>query len=300
MNNLKILDAKLLTKVVEVIYPADERSVQYIPSIFDYASQGIYYCKTPGLTLSYISGEAIVTANSDVVQVGEYCIYEKAFRPTVEKNIFLDKNLIQSNLEAGEIYTVKPTIAGRIGKAYSLLGTHSHHWGHFIAEYYPSFLAILPILPEDVVIILPANLDQIQIELIKFALNACSKTNKACFCPLGQSIVVEQLYVAEKASLLSDHSDWISPYDNIIQSFCNKELLKFSKAVHGGSELGAPRKIFLTRRSGSRRVSNIDQVESFFQSNDYEIVDPTLLTHHDRIKLFYACREVIPPPLNLS
>jgi len=183
-------------------------------------------------------------------------------------------------------------IAGKLTKGYSMLGAASSHWGHFICEYYPSFLATLPTLADDVVIIIPANYDAIQIALIKFALDFHAKNNPVYYCPTDQSVLVEQLYISEKASFLSDHADWISIYDTIIQDFCHTELSKFTRS--NATTAGDPghEKIFLTRRGLYRNVSNIDEVEIYFKANGYTVLDPGELSHADRIKLFSGCKEL--------
>jgi hypothetical protein len=184
-----------LSEVVKQVYAPEERSLQFIPEIYNHTSQGAFYCHTPGLTIRKLSRSSTITSQSDIIQLDDVCIFEKIFRRTAEKNIFQDRNLVDFNISSKELILKENPVIGRFDRAYSILGTNSQHWGHFIAEYFPSFFASLPFLPEDVVIVIPDNLDQIQIEFIKFALDYHSKENKIFVCPNNNSVLINELYI---------------------------------------------------------------------------------------------------------
>ena len=295
MKSLLLIDTVDVTDCICEVY-SPSYATQFIPSVYNRVSQGKFYFKTPGLAVRRIVQPSIITGFSDVIQVGQHCLFEKLGRFTANKITVFDSNFAGFNNDTNTLNIRDFPVIGGLSKAYSMLGALSFHWGHFIAEYFPSFVAALNCLDEDVVLVVPEELDSVQRSLIAAALSFYGRKNKVFFCPKRTSILVDILYVADRSAFISDHAEWLSIYDNIVQDFNHKEVRKIRNSFRASTSkftLSRPKKIFLTRNSQTRKVFDIEKVEEFFRLNGYSVVEPTTLSHAARVDYFAECEELI-------
>jgi len=291
MKNLFLGDTSNLTKLIEQIYDPSY-STQFIPAVHNYVSQGEFYFKTPGLSIRKVLQPAIITGFSDVIQVGQYCIYEKLDRITADKIKVFDVDVAGFDRTRRLVSVRNLPLLGGLNKAYSMLGALSFHWGHFIYEFLPSFVAAIAYLDDDVVLVLPNELDSVQRSLISAAMELSRKTNKVVFVPKGHSVLVDELFLVERSAFVSDHADWMSIYDIVVQDFSHKEMIRLRDSFRPTSSKAAiprPKKIFLTRVSQIRPTVGLSDAEYFFRSSGYSVVDPGSLSHDERIDFFSEC-----------
>lgn len=117
--------------------------------------------------------------------------------------------------------------------------------------------------------------------------------------PVGRAINVGFLYVTSvtgyvpferRNARLAGHSHGL--FSSLAFEWLHKRLLSF------GDKLPLqdfPRKIYLRRKSGGRKITNANEIEELLVDNGYVIVEPEKLTFLQQIALFSSVDEIVAP-----
>ncbi len=115
--------------------------------------------------------------------------------------------------------------------------------------------------------------------------------------PVGRAVNVERLYVTSscgyvpfgrRATKMSGHSHGaFSPIA------LEKVRAKLFGCIKNGSYSGLPKKIYIRRTSGTRKVSNIESIETILKSSGFSVVEPEKLGFIEQVKLFSHAEVIV-------
>lgn len=117
--------------------------------------------------------------------------------------------------------------------------------------------------------------------------------------PVGRAINVGILYITSvsgyvpferRNTKLAGHSHGL--FSSLAFDWLRKRLLSF------GDKLPLqdfPRKIYLRRKSGGRKITNANEIEELLVDNGYVIVEPEKLTFLQQLALFGSVDEIVAP-----
>jgi capsular polysaccharide biosynthesis protein len=233
-----------------------------------------------------------VVPNSDFIRgLNGFVSNEKLYRK--EYNIFIprDNDLLEIKGQNIRLFNRKHKVYSNI--AFSLLGTISYHWAHFLVQYYPK-LMFLEHLPENEVIdiIILKNTDP----HIKFLIDReikLFKNLKILEVDEEAEIICNKLYHVSLGTFLADDGYISTPFACIISN----STLKFwkDKALEiVPKESIQFRKIYLSR-SSVRTLKNSNEIEDFFVDKGFEVVFPHLISFEEKVKIFNEAKYIVGP-----
>lgn len=231
--------------------------------------------------------DAVCFENSDIIQVGEKVILNKIYNIQKNYEILLDSRFVKKEDDKILMRSHSGGVdAKKISAAFSMLGVHNAHWGHFIIEFIPR-LKILKenFKRESVVVLLSANLDQHMRQIVA---ESVGSDFEVLYLEAGESVQLEKLYHCVDCSYAANHADYIHMSSiiipmwsrNAIHEIFNKIAEKYVKKIDQNKL-----KLFITRR-GARVCKNFKEVEEFFVENDFLVIEPHLLTFEEKINMF--------------
>jgi len=115
--------------------------------------------------------------------------------------------------------------------------------------------------------------------------------------PIGRAIAVERLYVTSacgyvpfgrRNTKLSGHSHGV--FSPVALERVRAKLIEAAQQS-GGVEL--PEKIYLRRTSGTRKVTNVAEIEKLLVSHGFAIVEPEKLSFVEQVSLFSNAKVVV-------
>ena len=117
--------------------------------------------------------------------------------------------------------------------------------------------------------------------------------------PVGRAINVGILYVTSltgyvpferRNAKLAGHSHGL--FSSLAFEWLHKRLLSFGDKF---PLQDFPRKIYLRRKSGGRKITNANEIEELLVDNGYVIVEPEKLTFLQQLSLFSSVDEIVAP-----
>lgn len=216
---------------------------------------------------------------------------EKLLRKEYDVLIPRDVDLIKKEGVKIKLSSKKAAINVKIG--FNLMGTYSHHWAHFFAQYYPKldFLKLVPV-SEEIEVIIPNSTDPHIKYLIEFEVKKYQNI-RILEVDVEAEIFCEKLYHVSLGTFLADDGYFPTPFAIMI----SKSTLQFWK--DRAQELSLKdtfqyRKIFIGR-TGGRSLSNNNEIKNFFIEKGFEEVFPHRLNILDKIKIFNEAKYIVGP-----
>ena len=260
MKNYNFISVNEAGVLVDVIYP-EMLSENFIPKVEGLSEGGSWIERFPPMELRMIP-RARVTGGSDIVTFQGMVVLEKATNPLAGKTIFRDNNLVSIDLANKNVSVQETPTLDVIECGYSMLGVFAGHWGHFISERIPALLAVLPHLPKNSRILIPQELDEIQLKLLLEIFKMYKTEVDVTVVPNGGSVNVGKLLCCRLACRLTNDAKWTFIYDIAFPSYASQELQKIRSYLNPVKGPGG--KVFITRRnSGARSTANILEIEDF-------------------------------------
>lgn len=177
--------------------------------------------------------------------------------------------------------------------AFNLVGALSHHWGHFIAQYYPK-LAFLDRLPKDETIdlVIARNTDPHIKYLIKHELQKHAHI-RLLEVDEDSEVMCDHLYSVSLGTLLGDDGFFPTPFaievSNSTIRFWDEKASELVPA-----NVSQYRKIYLGR-TGLRSPSNSAELVEYFTRNGFEEIFPATLPMEEKIRLFSEAKCIVGP-----
>jgi capsular polysaccharide biosynthesis protein len=151
-------------------------------------------------------------------------------------------------------------------------------YGHWIKDVLPR-LAVLPELPPDTRILIPAAKQPFQAESLEMLglLDRCRPTSE-------RHLVIENYYFSSPPSMIACYS----PY---VVDWLRKTFLPRMEPP----DPSLPKRIYLRRRGNIRNVVDEPRLLDFFQGLGWAIVDPIDLSFPDQMRLFSQAEAICGP-----
>lgn len=288
----------------ESILQLKEKSVEktFSPKIYNLAEESWVNIFFPKLEVRKFI-DVQVYSESDFIITKDGAIWDKFFKPQWTKIIPLDKSLLK--IKDNYIFIKKAKKIIPVEYGFSLCGVHSTIWTHFLVQYLPKLYLlkeILSVISHDLTIIVPHYKD-IQIREIVYSYLSQFKNIKVMELERNDVANCKVLYFIENTSYISDDTNYINPSDYIIPCF-SLELLKnnlinrftdnFQK--NKDSTQLPFRKLYIGRSdSGYRNVLNNAEIEQYFVSLEFEVIQPHNLTLIEKVKIFREAAIIVGP-----
>ncbi len=148
----------------------------------------------------------------------------------------------------------------------SLMGHYSLHFGHFILEYLERVSQLEYLDFPEIDVFIHENTDSNIIDLLEaYTLKYKFKIREI---PWNSKVLCDKFIDVDPCAIVTDGANYTSVTDKLFYA----GLKEFYKEYNSTSIRGMGTKLFLARR-GRRTLSNIIEIERYFQSQGYEIVD---------------------------
>lgn len=251
---------------------------------------------------------ALVFPSSDFIITENIAVWPKSKYPHFQKIIPLDNDIIKTSIDF--LYVKKPKSIKSIKCAFSLCGVAAEVWAHFLVQYLPkiNYLDHLIKLSGNSLILLTPEYNDHQINEIINSLTKRYNGLEVVKLKEGEAAQCEILYHIENISIASDHSTYISPSDflipDIAKSFLKEKFICDPLLFpSNGRSINTPfRKIFLSRKKSSlsplsnmRNIVNLDEVESYFAKEGFEVIVPHEYNLDQKSKIFREAKIIAGP-----
>ena len=147
---------------------------------------------------------------------------------------------------------------------------------------------------EDVPIVINEGLHRNIMESLALVVGA---EREILILPIGRALIADTLFVTSVVGYVpfdrrnNKFSEYSHGLFNPISFALVKEKIDISMA--NISNKGFPDKIYLRRNSGARKVVNGPEIEKYFQSIGYAIVEPEKLSFSQQVKLFGNAKVIV-------
>ena len=250
---------------------------------------------SPALNI-YEFDNATVFQKSDTVLLDNKIFWDKKFNPLFCKTIPLDKNLVKYDSKSITIKSYKKTIKVK-GKSISMLGVFCDVWSHFLLQYLAKlyWYQQAGILDSKITVIVPKYNDH----QLKHIVSNFFKDKNIKFMEAEENTqyLCEKLYYIPTAICFPNHLNYFLPQDCVYSNEVRQAIKNI--LIDGYSDVNKSdnkcKKIYLARRGTYRCLENWNEVERYFKTQGFEIIEPHLLTLEDKIAIFKSA-EVITGP----
>ena len=103
----------------------------------------------------------------------------------------------------------------------------------------------------------------------------------------------DELYVIESTTSMIDNEKYVSYVDMVIPGYVSELLKKYM--VPQLPTVNPFERIFLVRRGAWRNLLNSEEIEAYFESLGFRMVEPHKLSYQDKVSLFHSAQEVVGP-----
>lgn len=271
--------------IAEVYHISEERRIKY------------YHPRQDVLLIN----EAIVVNSSDIVITNVGIVWDKFYMPTFSKQKLDDINFISCKGNIAELrrYSQKEYISGYV---LSLLGTSSWAWAHFIEQDLPKlcYAAELGLLNNPITILIPIHrwkdtLDPNILEVISLITEKYPNT-RLLHASRDVEYVCEHLLWMPTGAQCMSGSYFHSTFDTIMPERVKKALKDhIVNPLCKDIKVVKKRKIFLSRAGMQRGLLNNEEIENFFKSKGYEMVNCSTLSVKEKAELFSNAIEIAGP-----
>ena len=271
----------------------------HIPEAYQLIKEWENYSYSPAQDILEIEN-AIVRTKDDVIIIGDKCVWDKFYFSIFSHMIPFDNSLLEYNKSEVRVRTPKEIVEVG-GVCVSLFGVHSAVWAHFIIQFLPKLYYAIEagILDKDVSILMPDYTDDNIRELIEDALRPYPKVKKIqCVADYRVAYKCEKLMYIPTASISTNHSDYILPYDVVVPQKVVDILKKYivePRVYIEKAQKDTPKKIYLVRRGTHRGLTNYEEVEAYFTKQGFTLIEPHKMTMQQKADL-YSQAEIIAGP----
>ena len=241
-----------------------------------------------------------VAHNSDAVITKNGVVWDKYESPMFTYMYARDANVTKYDKE--HVYVRKPKEIIHIsGACVSLLGVYDDIWAHFIVQFLPKlyYAESAGLLDGDITVIIPTYTDANIKELVDSVLNRhpnCKRYETPLSNGKKYSYHCDTLYWIPTASAISN--DTILPilYQSIIPQkvldILDKEAFSAYKAEKSNPQY---EKIYLERKSSSRNMTNIAEIDEYFRQQGFTFIEPHKLSLAQKINIFRNAKIIVGP-----
>ncbi len=292
-DRYSLVDSSEVGTCVQILKEASIEEVEPMP-IYGILQSGVLRLNSPALHC-YCYRQASIREGADyILFANEKAVWAKKDLPIFTKDIPMDEGLLYH--DASSIIVSPCQCVKRFKKVFSLCGVYADVWAHFMIQYVCKLYSLLQLpseLRSDMTILVPDYGDEhvryvveafVSQYLPEMELNVLHK-NEMAFC--------EELYYVESTTTMIDNENYVSYVDMIIPKYVN-DLLK--RYLIPSSVCAEPtERIFLVRRGTWRNMLNCEEVEYYFASLGFRMVEPHKMSYAEKVGLFQSAKEIVGP-----
>lgn len=242
---------------------------------------------------------AIVCPNSDMIFLDDKVAWSKYHDPLFSKNKYRDGYVLQLVNDRVKVRSegVKQLSFERV---FSLCGVYAGTWSHFMIQYLPKlYMLKKEFLSEDIIILLHKKIDPQIVEIIRLYLEDYPKT-ELVFLDDNEEVLCGELYYMDSATQMIDHEAYVSYADMIIPnqvaSLLKTQLVESLIKRYYKPVDNKDLKLYIRRNNAAyRNMMNVEEVEEFFLSEGFEIIEPHLLSLEKKVNYFRNASVVVGP-----
>lgn len=292
-SHYDLVDASEVGTCVATIKESSIESVQPMP-IYGILKSGELQLQSPALHC-YRFKHASITAFSDYILFPNHtAVWAKRDLPVFTKDVPMDVGLLSYDASSIIVKSSSKTI--KLNKVFSMCGVYSNVWSHFMIQYVCKLYSLLQLpkeLREGLTILVPEYKDKhVACVFDSFVSNYLPevsvrilKGNEVACC--------DELYVIESTTAMIDNEKYVSYVDMVIPQYVSELLKKYMVPQLPSESLSE--RIFLVRRGGWRNLLNGEEIEAFFASLGFRMVEPHKLSYQEKVSLFHSAKEVVGP-----
>lgn len=291
----KIVTPSKIGQPVCIFKPETQETVKLM-RVLGFIEDGEFTITYPEIDLWRFDDSSFIGGNDFVIK-GNKVFWNKIGAYNFAKNIPLDRNLINYNHNNVTLRNVK--VEKHYDVVFSILGVHATVWSHSLSEYYTKLSILSKVLDIEkgvVKVLVPVYKDK---QLKQVMYEALNKYERIEVVPIedGDSVHADRLYYLPRPTTFTDHETYVAIGDDvqpqILSEIIKRELVE--PAVKDAKDDTYPKKLFLIRRATHRVLTNNEEVEDFFRSKGYRLLDPSKVTLEEKIKFFYNAEEIVGP-----
>ena len=294
-NVFNIVTPNEIGQPVYVFKPETRETVKLM-RVLGFIEEGDFTLTYPEIDLWRFEDVSVIGRNDFVIK-GDKVFWNKIGNYNFAKNIPLDKNLINYTQNSVTLKDVKAE--KNFDAVFSLLGVHATIWSHSLSEYYTKISVLTKILEieKDIVKVLVPVYKDMQLKQVMY--EALKKYDRIEIVPIedGERVHAKRLYYLPRPTTFTDHETYVAIGDDvqpqIIPEIIKRDLV--APAVKDAKDDSYPKKLFLIRRATHRVLTNNEEVESFFKTHGYHLLDPSKVTLEEKVKFFYNAEEIVGP-----
>lgn len=235
-------------------------------------------------------------AGSDLVIDGQKAYYPKKSRPQAAKEIVTDSNLNEyfKEMESVEIKLDKNPL--NVGSVFSLLGCASHHWAHFLVEYFPKIILCKELIDTGIDILIDSRSDNHIVEMVRAA---TGNKNRVIKVDPGRSVFCKDLYYCSPVSYLCNHANYVSICDIVIPNETRmalrrgvEEVKKYFNLTHCEAKIQGPRNLYI-QYDGNRSPQGENEFRQKLEALGFLCVKPHVLSLKEKIELFMSAENIV-------
>ncbi len=274
-------------KEVKILKEASYEDI-LMPEVYGVVNSYVISALFPDVSVSKYEN-ARVYSGADYIVVADKVCFEKTFSRDWAKTVPVDSGLFK--IQENYLFTKKTKIIGNIGCSISLCGVHDRHWAHFLTQYLPKLYCLSLFDSNNIKFIVVPKYNDLHIEKILTDFLISYPNIKLIELEKGESVLCSSLFKIDNPSYIVEHMNFMSVTDimipKLVRNLLSEQLVKKYR-----SEINERKYIYIARTK-NRSLKNGDEVERYFKSIGFEVIQPHLLTFDEKISLFSAAGEVV-------
>ncbi len=292
-DRYSLVDSSEVGTCVQTLKEASIEEVEPMP-IYRILQSGVLHLNSPALHC-YCYRQASVREGADyILFANEKAVWTKKDLPIFTKDIPMDEGLLYH--DASSIIVSPCQGVKRFKKVFSMCGVYADVWAHFMIQYVCKLYSLLQLpsdLRKDMVILIPEYHDEHVKYVVETFISEYLPEIELCVLHNNEMAFCEELYYVESTTTMIDNESYVSYVDMIIPKYVN-DLLKRYLIPSSVCEEPTER-IFLVRRGTWRNMLNSEEVESYFTSIGFRMVEPHKMSYTEKIGLFQSAKEIVGP-----
>lgn len=288
-------ESELSKYIYKEIKPITQERIELIP-IYQIMPKGVLELESASQKC-YRVKNAKIRSNADYIIINnEKVLWSKQYLPTFTKNIPQDMGLLEYNQDT--IYIQKHSLEiVEYENVFSLCGVYGDVWSHFMLQYLVKLYNLLQ-LPQEVLFNLTILTPEYADLHIKNAVHrfveqylpnckiATLKKDEIAHC--------KKLYWMDNTTDMIEHVSYVCPFDMITPAYVAQQMKQYFVPKY--EEKGASGvKLYITRHGQWRNMTNNNEVETYFESIGFQVIEAHKLDYDTKIQLFQNATEIVGP-----
>ena len=288
-----LVDASEVGTCIATIKESTIESVQPMP-IYGILKSGELQLHSPALHCYRFEHASIMPFSDYIMFPNHTAVWVKRDLPIFTKDVPMDVGLLSYDTSS-VIVKSSPKIV-KLSKVFSMCGVYSNVWSHFMIQYVCKLYSLMRLpkkIREGLTILVPEYKDGHVACVFDSFVSSYLPEVSVRILKGDEVACCDELYVIESTTAMIDNEKYVSYVDMVIPQYVSGLLKKYM--VPQFPIVQPFERIFLVRRGEWRNLLNSEEVEAFFASLGFRMVEPHKLSYHEKVSLFHSAKEVVGP-----